>query len=186
VTRKVLSLVNVTQILAIGALAAGVAGGSLLAQGSAPAKGQSPAPSGTAKPAEPRRDGPMRGAGAGPMAWWKDTSIVKELGLTTSQVDKIDQIYERRQRMIKADAEEWNRLNAELDLMMKERKVKASEIEAHAMRMTYPHFKIDVSRTRMLYDMLLVLTPEQHQKFDRLEQQRRGRGPGPVGNPAPR
>ena len=183
-SRKVLSLVNVTRILAVSALAAGLVGGNLLAQSSTKGQ-QTPPASGASKAAEPRRDGQSQ-SGRGPYFWWKDPQVVKELSLTQIQTDKIALIYERRPRMIKSDAEEYDRLMAELDLMIKERKAKPQEIEAQAQKMTYPHFKIDVSRTRMLYEMLLVLSPEQHQKFDRLEQQRRGRGPGPVGNSVPR
>jgi Spy/CpxP family protein refolding chaperone len=174
--------VNVTRILGVTALAAGIAGGSLFAQAS---KGPQAPPAQATAPAkaEPRE----QGGGRGGMVWWKDAQVVKELSLTPVQVEKINGLYESRNRAMTSASEEHNRILAELDATMKERKAKPSEIEALAKRATYPHFELDVSRTVMLYRMLLVLTPEQHAKFSRLQERRGGgRGMGPGGNPAPR
>jgi Spy/CpxP family protein refolding chaperone len=86
-----------------------------------------------------------------------------------------------------SDADEHRRLMEELDATIRARKAKPSEIEALAQRATYPHFKLDVSRTVMLYRMYLVLTPEQYAKLTELFERRgRGRGMGQGGNPASR
>jgi Spy/CpxP family protein refolding chaperone len=186
VTRKVLSLVNVTQILAVAALFAGALSGGLQAQ-------QTPQSTTPAKQADGRRDGgPGRGGPPGETvyAWWKDPQTVKDLGLTAVQVGKIDKLYEARRIKIAPKVEEYNKLKAELDRLFAGRTAKADEIEDQARRLSYPSQEIIVSRTRMLYEMSKVLTAEQNEKFGRIERERRererGRGPGPGGNPAPR
>jgi Spy/CpxP family protein refolding chaperone len=182
--------VNVTRILSVVALLTGMVGGSLLADGAKdPAQSQGQQPSTTAAP----RQGDVRRApsqnsrgasGSDVRPWWKDAQTVKELALTPVQVDKIDRIYEERQRAIKTEADEHQLLMVELNRVLKEKKAKPSDVEALARKLTYPHLRIDVSRIRMLYEMSLVLKPEQQEKFDRLENERRerGRGPGPGRN----
>jgi Spy/CpxP family protein refolding chaperone len=188
VSRKVLILLNVTRILTVAILAAGAFGVSLMAHGRQDSKTQQGQTSAAPKQGD---SGRSQGSRSGPrfgdvMPWWKDPEIVKELALTPMQVAKINGIYERRQRAIKTTADEFERLRTDLDRMIKERKVKPSEIEAQARKLTYPHLEIDISRIKMLYEMSLELKPEQQEKFDKLESARRGRGPGPGRNSGPR
>ena len=61
--------------------------------------------------------------------------------------------------------------------MIRERTARPGEVEAQARRLMYPRLDIDVSRTRMLYEMSLVMSADQNTKmramFDRLDQERR-------------
>jgi hypothetical protein len=134
-------------------------------------------------PQVPAGGGPAQpGSGRGPevggvRAWWKDPDMVKEVGLVTDQIGKIDRLYEQRQRQIKPMVDEYNKLNGELNLMLRERTAKPSEIEAQARRLMFPRYEIDVSRTKMLYEMSRVLSADQNTKlramFDRMDQERR-------------
>jgi len=129
------------------------------------------------------------GPGQGPQGdqqrpWWKDPAIVKEVGLTADQVTKIDKIYDRRNKLIASQVEEYNRLHAELDKMLSERTVSPETVEIQAQRMMPFHMAIDVSRIKMGYEMSRVLTTEQNDKlravFDRMGPDRgRGRGNPP-------
>ena len=66
--------------------------------------------------------------------------------------------------------------------MMAERTVKPDEIEEQARRLSYPHLEIDISRFRMLYEILRVMTPEQIAKMNAMFERERGRGRGQNGS----
>jgi Spy/CpxP family protein refolding chaperone len=174
VTRKGLSLPSFRRISTLaaalvlcGAVASRVTGAP---QHSAAAPAQ-PAPQTTA----PATQG--RGPGQDVRPWWKDPLMAKEVGLTPVQVTKIDRIFDIRQKQIKAKADEYTKLKADLDRMMRERTAKPEEIEEQARRVMYPRLDIDVSRWRMLYEMSQVMSAEQNTRmramFDRLDQERR-------------
>jgi Spy/CpxP family protein refolding chaperone len=177
-------------MFAVAALLAGFSAGHVLADG--PKSHFQTQVATPTKQGDTRRDGPGRGGPPGQDVgrWWKDPQMVKELGLTPMQIGKIDRIYENRQRQIKNDVDEYNTLKAELDRLFRGRTAKPEEVERQARRLSYPSQTIIVSRTKMLYEMSMVLTAEQNGKFDQLERQRRererGRGPGPGGNSGPR
>jgi Spy/CpxP family protein refolding chaperone len=121
-----------------------------------------------------------RGRGPGPgdvRAWWKDRDMAKEVGLSSVQIAKIDLLYEQRKKQIKSKVDEYNKLRDELERMLKERTAKPEDIENQAKKMMFPRYDIDVSRTKMLYEMSLVLSADQNTRFlamfDRMDQERR-------------
>jgi Spy/CpxP family protein refolding chaperone len=175
VGRKVVSLTRVAPLAAPLALSLAV----LAAVGASPVQQNAPS--------APRPTNGRGSPGLDVRAWWKDPQMAKEVGLTPVQIQKIDHIYEQRQRQIRPWVDEYNRQKAELDRMMRERTARPEDIEAQARRLTYPHLDIDVSRIRLLYEMSRVLTAEQNAKLDAMfERERRdrdqGRGRGPGGN----
>ena len=110
--------------------------------------------------------------------------MVKEVGLTPDQVTKIDRIYERRNKQIATQIEEYNKQRDELDRMIRDRIVTPETVELQAQRMMPFRVVIDVSRFKMLYEMSRVMTAEQNEKFhamvDRMGSDRgRGRGNPP-------
>ncbi len=123
-----------------------------------------------------------------PRAWWRDPEMARELGLTPTQISKLNRLYEQRQKQIQPMVDEYKRLKTELDQMFRDRTAKPEDVEMQARRLTYPQMEVVVSRVRLLYDMSRVITPDQNQKLqaifdrERREQQERGRGRGPVGN----
>ena len=157
----------------------------LVGQGQAPAT-----PTGHEGDSRSGRDGPGRGVPGAPepRAWWRDAEMARELGLTPTQISKLNRLYEQRQRQIQPMVDEYKRLKAELDQMFRDRTAKPEDVEMQARRLTYPQMEVVVSRVRLLYDMSRVITPDQNQKLqaifdrERREQQERGRGRGPGGN----
>ena len=130
----------------------------------------------------PAPQAPAAGPGRGPevggvRAWWKDPDMAKEVGLAADQIAKIDRLYDQRQKQIKPMVDEYTKLNGELNVMLRERTAKPSEIEALARRLMFPRYEIDVSRYKMLYEVSRVLSADQNNKlramFDRMDEQRR-------------
>lgn len=137
---------------------------------------KAPAPQ-TSAPQAPG-SGPARGPEVGGVrAWWKDPDMAKEVGLAADQIAKIDRLYEGRQKAIKPMVDEYNKLTAELNVMVLERTARPSEVEVQARRLMFPRYEIDVSRTKMLYEMSRVLSADQHTKlramFERMDRERR-------------
>jgi Spy/CpxP family protein refolding chaperone len=154
----------------------------------------SQAPAAPSRPPEGRGLGPVPGVGAsGPPSprndfspWWKDAGIIKELGLTPVQASNIDKIYEKRLKQIQLQVAEYDNQKADLDRMYSERVAPPAAIELQASKMMTPKVAIDISRVRMLYEMSLVMSPQQNEKLkdiaDRFyrEQRERGRGRNPA------
>lgn len=178
-------MLSVTRVFRAGLLAAFVA-----AAGSAAFGWKDPAPGGgddrQGRPSSPSGSGPAQagsqGSGRGQdvgrvRPWWKDAGMAREVGLTPEQVAKFDRLYDRRQKEIKPKVDEYNKQKAELERMIRERTAKPDEIEVQARRLSYPWLDIDISRTRMLYEMSLVLSTDQYTKmramFERMDQERR-------------
>jgi len=171
VTRKAASAASFVRLSAIAAaLALCGATASVLGTGQHPSPA---APQQTAAQPSQGRGGP----GQDVRPWWKDAVMAKEVGLTPAQIMKIDRIFEMRQKQIRAKADEYTKIKADLDRMMRERTAKPEEVEEQARRLMYPRFDIDVSRWRLLYEMSLVMSADQNARmramFDRLDQERR-------------
>lgn len=116
--------------------------------------------------------------------WWKDATIIKEVGLSTDQVNRIDRIYEKRRKQIQLHVDELDTQTAELNKMFSERLVTPEVIELQAQKWMAPRMIIEPSRIRMLYDMSRVMTAEQNTKlqefFHRMGERNRERGRGGV------
>jgi len=174
VTRKGLSFLSVGWISAVGlALVLGGAATLALGGGQHPQPSSQPVPAQSGTAASPGRGGP----GQDVRPWWKDAGMAREVGLTPVQIAKIDRIFDQRQKQIKPKADEYTKIKADLDRMMRERTAKPEEVEEQARRLMYPRLDIDVSRWRMLYEMSLVMSVDQNTKmramFDRMDQERR-------------
>jgi len=109
--------------------------------------------------------------------------MVKEVGVTPDQINKIDKIYERRNKQIASQIEEYNKQHAELERIVSERVVPPETVELQAQRMMPFRVAIDVSRIKMLYEMSRVMTVEQNQKVHAIWERDRDRGRGRGGNP---
>ena len=105
--------------------------------------------------------------------------MAKEVGLTADQITKIDKIYDRRNKQIATQIEEYNKQKDELERLVRERAVPPETVELQAQRMMPFRVAIDVSRIKMLYEMSRVLTAEQNQKLDAIRDRGRGRGGNP-------
>jgi Spy/CpxP family protein refolding chaperone len=185
-----LGLIGVLAVWASRDLPAAGQAGPTSARTGAPQTTRGPAPSGqvAAPDSGHGHSGPPRDPGGpdgrGWYPWWKDAAIVKEIGLTQEQAAQIDRIYEQRAKQIAPYLEEYDKQNAELDRMFRERTVEPSVIQLQAAKLMTPRVEIDKSRYVMLYRMSKVLTSDQNAKLQAVFERNRGRGRG--GNPAMR
>lgn len=109
--------------------------------------------------------------------WWKDPAVIKELNLTPDQSAKIDALWRKRETEMHAVAKEYERQKAELDRLMAERKVGVDVIGVQHDRVEARRTTLNKSRTIMIYEFALILTPEQNtglkKYFDRNRRDRR-------------
>ena len=134
---------------------------------------QSNASRGQATPSRPDAQKP----GQPRLPWWKDPVVVKELRLTPDQSSKIDGIWRKREMEMHTASKEYERQKAELDRLMTERKVGVDVIGVQHDRVEAQRTTLNKSRTIMIYQFSLVLTPEQNTAlkayFERNRRERR-------------
>jgi Spy/CpxP family protein refolding chaperone len=126
------------------------------------------------RPGGPSRRGPD---GRTDWKWWKDEAAQKELGLTSAQVKKINDIYDTRLAEIRLFLDELNTQQALLDKMVSERMVDDTAIQLQAGRVELPRARVNESRTVMLYRIYRVLTVRQNDQLPGVrERHMAGRG----------
>jgi len=137
----------------------GAASGSRTARLDAPVQqSQSNGQRGQATPARPDAQKP----GQPRLPWWKDPVVVKELRLTPDQSAKIDSIWRKRETEMHSASKEYERQKEELNRLMTERKVGVDVIGVQHDRVEAQRTTLNKSRTIMIYQFSLVLTPEQN------------------------
>lgn len=94
--------------------------------------------------------------------WWKDVEIRKELGLSTRQSDKVDQIWESTVPSIRAAHEEMEGLQAELSRLIRENTADEKVVALQIDRVEAQRSQINKARSLMLYRMHRVLSKTQH------------------------
>ena len=111
------------------------------------------------------------------LPWWNDPAVVKELRLTPEQSAKIDALWRKRETEMHSVAKEFERQKDQLDRLMAERKVGLDVIGVQHDRVEAQRTTLNKSRTIMIYQFSLVLTPEQNTAlkayFDRNRRDRR-------------
>jgi hypothetical protein len=112
--------------------------------------------------------------------WWQDDSVQKELALSPQQVRSIDQLYQRRERDMKAIVAEWEKHQDELDRMSREAAVTYEEFRNQVIKVQAFQSELSVSRIVMVYRMNQQLTAEQRAKLPGIRDRHfnRGRGGG--------
>jgi len=134
---------------------------------------QSSGQRGQATPSRPEAQKP----GQPRVPWWKDPVVVKELRLTPDQSAKIDAIWRKRETEMHAASKEYERQKDELNRLMAERKVGVDVIGVQHDRVEAQRTTLNKSRTIMIYQFSLVLTPEQNTAlkayFERSRRERR-------------
>jgi Spy/CpxP family protein refolding chaperone len=117
-----------------------------------------------------------RGQGRTEFLWWNDDAIKKELGLTSTQVARINDIYQKRLADVRPFADELTKQQAELDRMVADRKVDETVISLQAARVEAWRSPINQSRIVMLYRIYRVLTVKQNEQLRLVLERLRGRG----------
>jgi hypothetical protein len=114
--------------------------------------------------------------------WWNDADAKKMLNLDERKAKEIDAIYDRRQRLLKPYVDEFLKRREALDKMSRERVV---DRDTYAVAVTtYESLRGELAKSRsvMVYEIFLKLSPEQYQKLLELFESRRarmGRGGAP-------
>lgn len=125
----------------------------------------SSAPRADQKPAQPR------------LPWWKDPVVIKELSLTSEQSARIDGAWRKRENDMHTVSKEYEKQRDELNRLMAERKVGIDVIALQHDRVEAQRTILNKSRTVMIYQFSLILTPEQNTAlkayFDRNRRERR-------------
>lgn len=116
---------------------------------------------------------PQRGPDRKP--WWIDEATKKEIGLTVEQVKKIDDIWTaaKDELFVYVDARE--RECKELDRMIGESKAERYIVTRQIDKCESQRSNYSKLRTITLYQMHLVLTPEQRVKLQAIELAARNR-----------
>lgn len=128
-------------------------------------RGQAPPSRPEQKPNQPR------------LPWWKEPAVVKELRLTPDQSARIDAAWYKREKDMHAVSKEYEKQRDELNRLMAERKVGIDVIGLQHDRVEAQRTILNKSRTVMIYQFSLILTPEQNTAlkayFDRNRRDRR-------------
>jgi|SRR5579862_1961380 len=116
--------------------------------------------------------------------WWKDDKVVKELGLTPDQSNKIDNIFRTTFPQLRQSNAELDRQEAELSHLIA---ISADEstVERQIDKVEAIRASLNKTRTLMLLHMVRKLTPEQRAKFNPVHEQWRRDNPRPPMPPLP-
>ena len=129
-----------------------------------------------------------------PRGWWRNESIVKDLGLTAEQVARLNAIFETTVPELRQDREELGRLEAKLSRMIQDERMDEASLAVQIDRVEMARANGNKTRSLMLLRMYRVLTREQRTRFDQLSKEwaasagsRPAASPGvkPQGKPAP-
>jgi Spy/CpxP family protein refolding chaperone len=98
--------------------------------------------------------------------WWLAHDIQTQLHLTSLQVKKINDVFESTLAVRRAQRQELDTLDRQLDALLDNAAAEDRDAEALIKRVEDAHARRNVARTMMLYKMRKVLTPEQRRWFD--------------------
>ena len=98
------------------------------------------------------------------VAWWRSEQFQKEIGMTTEQRARIDNVYQSALPELRLAKQELDRLQTELSTL-----IEADSDEALVLRqldrVEASRGQLNKRRTVMLLHMRQVLTPEQRARF---------------------
>jgi len=159
----------------------------ILAQGHGGPPGTMPGelqPRGPGGPAALGPPPPPRMMGPGPGVWWKDSEVVRKLGLSEAQMSRIEQTFlDYRLRLIdlRADLEKQElRLQPLLDVERPEEAKVAAQIDL----ITAARGRLEKEHALLLLAVRQVLSTDQWKQLQALQRERARRGHiGPPGGP---
>lgn len=101
-----------------------------------------------------------------PLPFWKDPSVVKEIGLTSEQVSKIDKLWRDRFKEMAGRVEELNKQQIQLEQLLMGRSVDPDVVALQIDRVEAQRTILHKSRSVLLYRMSLVLSPDQNKSIE--------------------
>jgi Spy/CpxP family protein refolding chaperone len=124
--------------------------------------------------------------GPGPGAWWKDSEIVRKLGLSEAQVGRIEQTFlEYRLRLVdlRADLEKQE---LSLQPLLDADRPDEAKVAAQIDLITTARGKLEKENALMLLAIRRVLSTDQWKQLQGLQQERAaGSRVGPMPGPVP-
>jgi Spy/CpxP family protein refolding chaperone len=106
-----------------------------------------------------------------PRGWWRNQSIVKDLGLTAEQSARLNAIFETTMPELRQDREELERLEAKLSRMILDERMDEPSLVRQIDRVETARANGNKTRSLMLTQMYRVLTREQRVRFDQLSKE---------------
>jgi len=139
-----------------------------------------------------KHDGPGRFEGRGPGEemhriippgrWWKDAEIVKTIGLSGAQVQKIEQVFQdSRMKLVDVHAT-LQKEEFKLDPLLEADNPDEGAVLAAIDRITAAHASLEKANAQMAFAIRRVLTPDQWKKLRDMHQHH-GHFPPPAGGP---
>ncbi|OFW02010.1 MAG: hypothetical protein A3I61_00635 [Acidobacteria bacterium RIFCSPLOWO2_02_FULL_68_18] len=109
--------------------------------------------------------------------WWQDERFQRELGLTTEQVTRLEEIFQKHQPKLREHMKALEQAEDQLSQLIE--KGDDASVMAHMGVVEAARAELNKTRTLMLLRMRRSLTADQWAKFTALasERTRRGRGP---------
>ncbi len=99
------------------------------------------------------------------LPWWKSEAFRKELGLSPDQSARIDKIWESTRTELRAEWDEFTKLEAKLSRMIQNDADEAA-LSRQIDRVETARANTNKTRSLMLLQMRKVLVPDQRKKFD--------------------
>jgi Spy/CpxP family protein refolding chaperone len=106
-----------------------------------------------------------------PRGWWRNESIVKDLGLTADQTARLNAIFETTIPELRQDREALERLEAKLSRMIQDERTDDASLAVQIDRVETARANGNKTRSLMLTRMYRVLTREQRVRFDQLSKE---------------
>jgi Spy/CpxP family protein refolding chaperone len=115
--------------------------------------------------------------------WWQDADVKRELALTDEKAQRIDQIFQGRQKLLTPMASDFLKEKAVLDRMTAERTADDGTYALQVWRVEALRSKLNESRLMMLYRIYRELQPDQYKKLQaisdrKFDPERARGGPG--------
>jgi Spy/CpxP family protein refolding chaperone len=98
--------------------------------------------------------------------WWLEHDIQTQLHLTAEQVKKVNDVFESTLAARRAQRQELDDLDRQLDALLDSATADDQEAAALIMRVEAARARRNVARMVMLYRMRRILTPDQRHWFD--------------------
>ena len=103
--------------------------------------------------------------------WWQTEQFKQELGLTSDQSQRIEDLYQSTLPKLRAAKQDLDRLEAELSQLIAGNNVEEAPVLRQIDRVEQARSELSKTRTLMLIRMRRVLSPEQRTKFSLLHEQ---------------
>jgi Spy/CpxP family protein refolding chaperone len=170
---------NVARVVGAGLLLSAVASGAAAQARVRPVRHERQADirPGDQKPADGKPGDPRQGPPKGPAKWWKVYKA--ELKLTPEQASRIDAIFEQTFPQLRASFEELNKREQQLSSLISANDATEAQVLKQADQIESIRSELSKTRVLMLFRMRRVLSAEQREKLQQLQQEHERDGGAP-------